>query len=430
MTKCEILQGDALLRLADLPDESVQCVPTSPPYYGLRDYGVPGQIGHEESPGEYVAALVNVFREVRRVLRPDGVVWLNLGDCYAGSGRGGNPTEATSTLQGSQESQRASMIGRTMKRGSLLPAGYHEAARQAGQVGQVGRAWVPPPTGLKNKDLCGIPWSVAFALRADGWFLRSHIPWLKRNCMPESTKDRPTTAVESVFLLSKSETYFYDGDAVAVPASEAMKAEIEDGYDGQATKEYEGTGAQEPSDTKRRIIERARVKRATKNEQSGNRRYDGFNERWDRAEANGKHSRMPDQSAGKRITDSVATARLETGEHGACFGPTRNRRNSDWFFETWQGLVSGEEGEPLAFVVNPKGFKGAHFATWPAKLVEPMILAGSRPGDTILDPFGGSGTTAMVANALGRHAILIELNPEYIDIARQRTNQPGLILTP
>jgi DNA modification methylase len=199
-----IRHGDCREVLRTMPDESVHCCVTSPPYFGLRDYGVAGQIGLEPTPEAFVAEMVAVFREVRRVLRDDGTLWLNLGDSYAGSGRGGNPTEATSGLQGGQASQRASMIVRSRPVGSQLPAGFHEQARQAGNVG---RAWVPPPAGLKQKDLMGIPWMVAFALRADGWYLRQDIIWSKPNPMPESVTDRCTKAHEYIFLLSKSERY-------------------------------------------------------------------------------------------------------------------------------------------------------------------------------------------------------------------------------
>jgi DNA modification methylase len=196
-----ILSGDCLDTLPGLDAGSCRTCVTSPPYFGLRDYGHAGQIGLEPTPDEYVARLVAVFREVRRVLTGDGTLWLNLGDSYAGSGRGVGDTKT-----GNMRNPASRGVG------SKLPAGLHESQRLAGAVG---RAWVKPPLGLKPKDLIGIPWMVAFALRADGWYLRSDIIWHKPNPMPESVTDRPTKSHEYLFLLSKSERYFYDADAIA-----------------------------------------------------------------------------------------------------------------------------------------------------------------------------------------------------------------------
>lgn len=209
-----------------MPSESVNCAVTSPPYFGLRDYGTEGQIGLEETPDQYVAKLVAVFAEVRRVLRDDGTLWLNLGDSYAGSGRGGD-TGGKSTLQGSTEGQEQSKRARGIssaqrdnavtQRGSRLPAKLHESARLAGAIG---RAWVPPPSGLKQKDLIGIPWMMAFSLRADGWYLRQEIIWNKPNPMPHPNEDRCVTAHEQIFLLSKSKRYYFDYKAIQEPSVE------------------------------------------------------------------------------------------------------------------------------------------------------------------------------------------------------------------
>lgn len=186
---CQILQGDCLEVLKSLPDGIVHTCVTSPPYYGLRDYGVSGQIGLEETPDAYVQKLVAVFREVKRVLRDDGTLWLNLGDSYASNGEIGQTDEATQWKHGALENEKRSR------------------ARGAGN-------------GIKPKDLIGIPWMVAFALRADGWYLRSDVIWAKRNCMPESVKDRPTKSHEYIFLLAKSQKYYYDADAIKVPSVE------------------------------------------------------------------------------------------------------------------------------------------------------------------------------------------------------------------
>ena len=182
-----IYHGDCLAILPTLPDESVHCVVTSPPYWGLRDYAHDDQIGLEQTPEEYVAQLVAVFRQVRSVLADDGTLWLNLGDSYAGTGKG------------------PSNVGHGRRNGQRLDGAPTE--------------WIPIPKGLKPKDLVGIPWRVAFALQADGWYLRADIIWAKPNPMPSSVKDRPTSAHEHVFLFAKSERYYYDAAAIAEPAT-------------------------------------------------------------------------------------------------------------------------------------------------------------------------------------------------------------------
>lgn len=347
-----LLHGDAREKMGELPDGSVQTCVTSPPYWGLRDYGTPGQLGLEPTPDAYAQGMVAVFREVRRVLRDDGTVWLNLGDSYAG---GGNYRGITSenTLSAKQLSNRG--------------------ARGTSQaLGALGKTW----DGMKSKDLVGIPWRVAFALQADGWYLRSDIIWAKRNCMPESVRDRPTRSHEYIFLVSKSARYFYDAAAIAERVTGAMLAEVEQGYNGEGLKDYDGAGIQNPSSVKSRIIANARKR------------------------TNGKHAATEPQAAGRRIVENVARARAEGGEHDAPFGLTRNKR-SVWHIAT----------QPY-----PK----AHFATYPEALIEPCILAGSQPGDTVLDPFCGSGTTGAVAIRHGRHFIGIELNAAYIELERKR----------
>jgi site-specific DNA-methyltransferase (cytosine-N4-specific) len=182
-SNCTLVVGDARKVLAELPDEHFQCVITSPPYWGLRDYGIEGQIGAEKNVDDYLADLVALFREVRRTLRPDGTLWLNIGDSYTSGGRSWRDTDSKNKARGMD--YRA-----------------------------------PTPEGLKPKDLIGVPWKLAFALQTDGWYLRTEIIWNKPNCQPESVKDRPTRSHEYVFLLSKSERYFYDWEAVREPAAE------------------------------------------------------------------------------------------------------------------------------------------------------------------------------------------------------------------
>ena len=301
-----ILVGDVREKLKGLPAGSVQCVVTSPPYWGLRDYGHDGQIGLEQTPDEYVAEMVSVFREVWRVLADDGVLWLNIGDSYAGSGKGpaGN--------LGSNHNER------------------HMEHKHSAIV----------PEGLKPKDLVGIPWRVAFALQADGWYLRQDIIWHKPNPMPESVTDRCTKSHEYLFMLTKSARYYFDNKAIAEPSAQIGKTKIKFG---------------------------------------GNKYGDSTDP---------KHA----TKSGNQYTDSG----------------TRNKR------DVW--------------TISTKPFKGAHFAVMPEALVEPCILASSRQGDTVLDPFLGSGTVAVVATKHGRNWVGCELNPEYAKIARERINATPITL--
>ncbi len=259
-----IIEADAKVALPRLPDKSVQCCVTSPPYWSLRDYNIPGQIGLEPTVDQFINRLVEVFSEVKRVLKDDGILWLNIGDAYTSGDRGYRAPDKKNPVRGM----------------SYRP---------------------DTPEGLKPKDLIGLPWKLAFALQKDGWYLRADIIWHKPNCMPESVKDRPTRAHEYLFLLSKSERYYYDYESIKEPTVDGKK---------------------------------------------------------------------------------------------------RNRRT------VWS--------------IPTQAFKGAHFATFPIDLIEPCILAGSRPGDFVLDPFFGSGTVGVVCERLGRRYVGIELNPEYVEIAVNR----------
>jgi DNA modification methylase len=302
-----ILLGDVRERLAELADNSVQCCVTSPPYWGLRDYGHDGQIGLEQTPDEYVAEMVAIFGEVRRVLNDDGVLWLNLGDSYAGSGKG--------------------------------PAGNLGAKHNERHLEHKHSAIVPE--GLKPKDLVGIPWRVAFALQADGWWLRQDIIWHKPNPMPESVADRCTKAHEYLFMLTKSAKYYYNNEAIKEPSAQLGKTNIRFG---------------------------------------GNKYGDSTDP---------KHA----TKSGNEYTDNG----------------TRNRR-SVWTIPT-------------------KPFRGAHFAVMPEALVEPCILATSRPNDTVLDPFLGSGTVGLVAQRHNRKWVGCELNPDYAKIAEQRIGKEANLFT-
>ena len=301
-----ILIGDVRRRLEDIPDSSVRCCVTSPPYWGLRDYGNDGQIGLEQTPEAYVAEMVDVFRKVRRVLTDDGTLWLNIGDSYA-SYRDGKATP---------DSSRGNSEGTLGGKGQ---AANRMAVSFAG-------------SRVKHKDLVGIPWRMAFALQADGWWLRQDIIWHKPNPMPESVTDRCTKAHEYVFLLTKNDRYFFDNEAIAEPAIHA----------GHTVKAYK----------------------------------------------TGKNV------SGQTFRDTA------TGGHDVHVGETRNRRS--------------------VWTINTKPFRQAHFAVMPEALAQPCILAGSEPGDLVLDPFTGAGTTAVVALRHGRNFIGTELNADYTHIAQQR----------
>lgn len=397
------------MTLPTLEPNSVQACVTSPPYYGLRDYGTDplvwggdaehthewgdevvrefgrpqgktgdratrtytshgyavdsicpcgawlGNLGLEPTPDLFVEHLVEVFREVRRVLRDDGVLWLNLGDSYAGSGKGpsgSNGIDGQSERQGWTGSRRQP----TSTQGSNVPSGWSTRNSDVRS---------PGVQGLKPKDLMMMPFRVAMALQADGWWLRSVIPWLKRNSMPESVTDRPATSLEYVFLLAKNARYYWDAEAVRVAASENTHSRG-NGMGPKQTATAFGSGVKNNNDFGAAI-------------------------------------------------------------HG--YVPNRNRRNSDWFFESWQGLLLDEQDDPLALVVNPAPFSGSHFATFPPKLVEPMIKASTRPGDTVLDPFGGAGTVGLVADRLQRNAILCELKPDYGEMSTQRITNDAPLFT-
>jgi DNA modification methylase len=361
----QILEGDCRDVLATLPAASVQTCVTSPPYFGLRDYGTgewdggdsgcdhqevqpqnrpgretPGgrggtfptterafrdrcgkcgarrvdrQIGLESTPDEFVQALVGVFREVRRVLRDDGTVWLNLGDSYHGGGYSNHSINGEEWLE--------------------AHGGDRRRSRQQDRINA--------NPGLKPKDLIGVPWMVAFALRADGWYLRSDIIWHKPNPMPESVTDRPTKAHEYLFLLSKGPRYFYDADAIReAPALSTL------------------------------------------------------------ADARIPYSR-PRNGNQASVTDEIGHP-VPTPEAG------RNKRS--------------------VWTVSTQPYSGAHFATFSPKLIEPCILAGSRAGDVVLDPFNGAGTTGLVALRHGRSYVGIELNAEYADMARWRLRDDAPLL--
>ena len=325
------IHGDCRDVLKNMPDQSINCCVTSPPYWGLRDYGVDGQIGLEKTPELFVIEMVNVFREVRRVLRDDGTLWLNLGDSYVANG--GNRVPQTKCHTGN---------------------GYAGPNRDGN-------------TGLLPKNMVGIPWRVAFALQADGWYLRQDIIWHKPNPMPESVRDRCTKAHEYIFLMSKSARYFYDFEAVKEPVNGTAHARRS--YktpDGRDTSKGEGG-------------------------------HGSFHKNGrEKGKIPGVTPKSAEPGSGIKANSSFSAAVVDLVDN-------RNRR-SVWTIAT-------------------KPYKGAHFATFPSDLIKPCILAGCPQGGVVLDPFGGSGTTGQVAAEHGREAILIELNPDYIDLQNERLSR-------
>lgn len=307
-TSFDILLGDCRYLLNSIPEKSVNCCVTSPPYFGLRDYGVDGQLGLEKTPEDYVSSLVKIFEEVWRVMRDDGTLWLNLGDSYMSVKSYAYPPQT-----------RAGQSG--------MPSDFIPLNRKSQK-------------GLKTKDLIGIPWRVALALQANGWYLRQDIIWHKPNPMPESVGDRCTKSHEYLFLLSKQPKYYFNRDSILEDA--VTNSSYKDWYH----KDYDQS-------------------------MLANKQINGVK---------GRPSGVAGYSA-----------------------PGKRNRRSVWTIPT-------------------KPFKGAHFATFPPKLIEPCILAGCPVGGTVLDPFTGSGTTGEVSLLNGRNFIGIELNPDYHKMATDRLN--------
>lgn len=382
MVKYKILQGDVRQTLAQVQDQSVQCVVTSPPYYGLRDYGtarweggddscdhtvsgwndnlkpdvnrperdgvkrqncikcgakrIDNQLGLEETPEAYVANMVSVFREVRRVLKDDGTLWLNLGDSYA-----------------THAAKRSGQFGHSIVNGFDDVYRTNFKATGARSI------------GIKEKDLIGIPWMVAFALRADGWYLRQDIIWHKPNPMPESVKDRCTKSHEYIFLLSKSQHYYYDNESISEPITQSSIERLDQNLD----------------------------------QQKGS-----------------------DRVPGKKNGNMKAVIRFSGNKYGDNDDPKYQTKSGNVYIDT------GKRNKRSVWTVTTKSYHGAHFATFPMDLIEPCILAGSKVGDTILDPFNGSGTTGYVAMRKDRNYIGCELNPEYIQLSRERFAKLGMFV--
>ena len=331
--------GNCLDVLPTLESGSVQCCVTSPPYWRQRDYGCAGQIGLESTPEEYVGRMTDVFREVRRALRDDGTCFVNIGDKWASGGNGGG--------------------------GSFM-----DERKDAWAHVKHNKGWRSPPVGYKDKDLVGVPWMLAFSMRADGWYLRQCNIWAKPNCMPESVSDRSTSSHEYVFQFSKSNDYFYNADAARTPAAPSTETRLAQNVEAQDGSDRANGGAKTNGPMK--AVQR------TDKQRGHSRKHSGFNARWDA---------MP-------VADQRAM--------GA------NLRSVWW--------------------ISPAQYGEDHYAVMPDTLAEICIVAGSRPGDLVLDPFGGSGTVGQVCEALGRQWTLIELNPAYAKLVADRTAQQGMVL--
>ena len=334
--------GDCIEVMRTLPDGCVQCVVTSPPYWGLRSYlsddhdDKSMELGSEATPAEYLENMVAVFAEVKRVLRDDGTLWLNMGDSYAGAPSGS------------------------------FDSGNRGKGQEGGEF-RANKAFNTAIGSLKPKDLCGMPWRLAFALQADGWYLRSDIIWHKPNPMPESCTDRPTKSHEYVFLLSKSARYYYDADAVREPHSS---------WDGVTRDSYKG----------------------------------------------GKG----DERTGLNLSPQGAV--LPSGRKEAHSTGTRSGANLSSAYAGGPPGHAGGRNKRSVWTVTTKPYSGAHFACYPPELITPCILAGCPEGGIVLDPFFGSGTTGMVAEQCGRAWFGIELNPDYGSLIDGRTAQRGLFV--
>lgn len=356
--------------ILDIPwpieENSIDCCVTSPPYWGLRNYGMSDQIGMEHTPELYVQALVKVFEEVKRVLKPAGTLWLNLGDTYYG-GKGSNGASKAYT-------DNAKVINKK----ALIATAPGEIRPNDRKI-----------EGLKPKDLIGIPWMVAFALRSAGWYLRQDIIWHKPNPMPESVIDRCTKSHEYIFLLSKSHKYYFDQDAIRVPLKDESIARL-----AQDLEQQKGSN---------RVPDKSNgnMKAVIKGHPIG---------------GNGKYTKSVDE-----------THRTKSGKDWelkmAGSGDLNNCGRSGYFDGDGNLLVGPTANKKSVWSVTTKPFADAHFATFPEELITPCILAGSPAGGIVLDPFMGAGTTALVAKSNDRNFIGFELNPDYVQIAEKRLKQ-------
>ena len=353
--------GDCRELLKQMPEQSVQCCVTSPPYWGLRDYGHEDQIGLERTPDDYIQTMVDLFREVRRVLKDDGTLWLNLGDTYSAYNGGAGPG---SRLSKNQTEQRPK-----------LSTGYGLQCKS-----------------LKPKDLIGIPWRVALALQADGWWLRQDIIWHKPNPMPESVTDRCTKSHEYIFLMSKSERYFFDSEGIKEDA--VCGANGSEFHTGKTGEHQQGRSSKKPRGPGNKTHKHTTA-------------YDEGDERHRTKQGLVAYAKRVRESQPRGSFSGKTEAMADTGQNAFRAIVDKRNKRSVW-------------------TVTLKPYKGAHFATYPQELIEPCIKAGCPEGGTVLDPFIGSGTTAAVAKRFGRKFVGFELNPNYLALAEKRFVQRGL----
>lgn len=345
----KILLGSSFDLLPKIADKSCNMCVTSPPYFGLRDYGHTGQIGLEQTPEQYIEKLVKIFREVKRILKNDGTLWVNIGDSYAGSGK-------------KYISEYKQATNRASTQSVSLPAFFSNDQ-------------------YKPKDLIGIPWMLAFALRADGWFLRQDIIWNKPNPMPESVTDRCTKAHEYIFLLSKSNKYYYDHESIKTPIQDA---------------------------TVQRMLQQIQL-------QKGSDRAVGKTNGTMKAVGPGRNPRPSDSRKGNQgsSTGIKAYTHREPGDK-------KLTNHSGNFDQNGDLIGDGYANKKSVWTVTTKPYKEAHFATFPQDLIIDCIKAGCPEGGVVLDPFMGAGTTAVVSRKLNRHFIGCEINPDYVKIANDR----------
>jgi len=328
----KILQGNCIDKIKELEDNSIDCVVSSPPYFGLRDYGVDGQFGLEKSYKDYLANTVKIFETFKPKLKNTATIWWNVGDSYSSGKR-------TSTTNQSLRGDKNYGVTRT-----------------------------PVQNGIKEKDLLMIPNRVAIALQDAGWYIRSEIIWHKPNPMPESVRDRPTSCHEKIWLITKNKKYYYDHESIKEPITDTTAIRL--------------------------------LQKNIDNQKGSSRANGGM-------KSNGNMKAMGrkkfDKNMGGSGTSFVDHSGYKKADGTYMINPTRNKRN--------------------VWTITTKPFKDAHFATFPKDLIEPCIKAGCPEGGVVLDPFGGSGTTGIVAALNNRNAILIELNQNYINIANKRTDK-------
>jgi DNA modification methylase len=360
-----------------------------------------------DTPGEYLTNMVDVFRLVRDVLADDGCIWVNMGDCYAGSRCGGET--GASTLGGSRESQEQSKLARASFRRDrkVTPRSDIKVA------------------GIKPKDLVGMPWRLAIALQEDGWWLRSDIIWHKPNPMPESCTDRPTKSHEYLFLLAKSEIYYYDADAIKEPASEDTHARYARGRSDTHKWADGGPGDQTIAKSFEHMRDDRQIHKPVAGWATGDYFHDAVSHAKAKDERHGKLLKHPGNGVGFGHGYDENVKPRVAGVTPKSAAPDSGIRANESFHAAVGAIVSTRNRRTV-WTIPTEPFPGAHFATFPTALVEPCILAGSRVGDVVLDPFMGSGTVAQVALELGRRWVGCELNSDYAAMQAGRTRQTGL----